>query len=389
MAVLVARVLFCSLLVLGSCSSPRKLEYVVLSYSEESTFCLGCPRFRIEVRSGGHVNLFGLGASAIPGEHPYVIPATDFTALLREFDRSDFFSTPRLDPRYGGEDALVKRIIYRDEKRIHEVVDAGRPVATIAELGKTFRKLTQVDKHLTPSVDLYRGLIQSGWNVNTLGQDHENALTTAVIAGNLPAATFLLEHGAVVSERAFEYATDSIEMFRRLAAAKKLDYRSNQGGRLLLVAATSGNLPVVRELLDHGAPVNYRRQESGETPLLLAAAGHTDVVRSLIERGADVNGRDQMGRTALFRAASSQDTQMIELLARSGAGVNIADKTGRTALMTASDLCWHWNIRALLEHGADPRMRDQKGRGALEPNYVSVNDPKCAVSKDLLKAAVR
>jgi hypothetical protein len=86
------------------------------------------------MRPGGHVNLFGLSGCAIPGEYHFRVPEAAFSSLLREFEKARFFSTPRLDRRYGGEDTLVKRLGYRDEIKIHEVVDAGRPLPAISQL---------------------------------------------------------------------------------------------------------------------------------------------------------------------------------------------------------------------------------------------------------------
>jgi len=340
---------------------------------------------------GGHVNLFGLSGCAIPGDYHFLVPEAAFSNLLREFETARFFSTPRLDPRYGGPDALVKRLGYRDEFRMHEVVDAGRPLPAISNLEKTFLKTTQVQRYLTPSVDLYRELVKSGWNVNTLGQDHQNALVAAVIAADSASITFLLQHGATVSEAALMFAVHSktIDIFRLLAAAKTIDYRSDEGGRLLLSAAPIGNTPVLRELLDRGASVNYRQPQSEVTPLLLSAGmEQTDSARMLIERGADVNARDWMGQTALFRAAMGMNTGMIELLITHGADPNIRDKEGRTALMTASNVCRYWNIKALLVHGADPSIRNNRGRTALEPDYVATDDPNCAICTRLLKEGV-
>src|SRR5260370_18097190 len=99
-----------------------------------------------------------------------------------------------------------------------------------------FRKITQVDHYLTPSVNLYRELIESGWNVNTLGQDHENALVSAAIASAAASVAFLLQHGATVSYRALEFAIHSepIDVFHLLATAKGIDYRSPQRRPLLL-----------------------------------------------------------------------------------------------------------------------------------------------------------
>jgi len=369
---------------------PRKLQFVVLSYSEESSFCEGCPHFRVELRQGSYVTLFGLARCAIPGElarcaipgeHHYRVPEAVFPALLAEYDGAGFISAPRLDGGSIQSDVLVKRIGYRDETKIHEVVDAIRNRPALTTLEKDIRELTQADRYLTPSVNLYRELIQSGWNVNTLGQDHENALVAAAGASDAESIALLLEHGAVVSTLALETAvySKSIEVFRRLAAAKKFDATSGEGERLLIAAAAAQNLPVVRELLDHGA--------THLTALLGASPDHLEIARLFIDRGADVNARDEQGQTLLFRVASSVNTGMIELLASHGADVNMRDRAGRTALMTASGLCWYWNVKALLAHGADPAIRDNRGRTALEPDYVSPGDPKCAVSLQLLKAA--
>jgi ankyrin repeat protein len=381
-----------SLWLLAGCGRPRSVDYVVLSYSEHSSFCLDCPSFRVELRPGGDVKLFGLSGCAIPGEYHFRVPEAAFSALLREFEKTRFFSTPRLDWRYGGEDALVKRLGYRDEVRIHEVVDAGRPLPAIAQLEKDFRNTTNIERYLTPSVALYQELVKSGWNVNTLGEDHDNALVAAVAASDSASVAFLLQHGATVSHTALEFAVHAktIDVFRLLAAAKKIDYGSAEGGSLLLSAAGAGNTQLIQELLDRGAPVNNRQPQSEDTPLLLLVGNteQTDNARMLIERGADVNARNWMGQTALFPAATGTDAGMIELLAEHGADPNIRDKEGRTALMTASSLCQYWNIKALLAHGADPSIRNNRGRTALEPDYVAPTDPKCAICGRLLKEAV-
>jgi uncharacterized protein len=355
----------------AGCGRPHKLDYVVLSYSEHSSFCMDCPSFRAELRATGDVNLFGLSGCAIPGEYHFRVPEAAFTALLGEFEKTSFFSIPRLDPRYGGEDALVKRLGYRDEIRIHEVVDAGRPLPALTQLEKEFRNRTHLDQYLAPSVDLYRELVKSGWNVNTLGEDHENALVPAVLAGDSASVAFLLQQGATVSQRALGFAVyaKTLGVFQLLAAAKKIDYGSAEGGSLLLSAAGAGNTQLMRELLRRGAPVDYRRPQGEETPLLLVAGNteHIENARLLIERGANVNARDWMGETPLFRAATGTNTGMIELLAHHGADPNIRDKEGRTALMRAANLCWYWNIEALLAQGADPFIRNNRGRTAMDP----------------------
>jgi hypothetical protein len=49
------------LLALVGCRAQPKLDNIILSYSESNTFCLGCPRFRVDFQNQGHVNYECLG----------------------------------------------------------------------------------------------------------------------------------------------------------------------------------------------------------------------------------------------------------------------------------------------------------------------------------------
>lgn len=71
----------------------------------------------------------------------------------------------------------------------------------------------------------------------------------------------------------------------------------------------SGNVDVVKALLDHGANPNVRTG----IPLRLRSAlhiatekGHIDVVKLLLEYGADPNLRDKRGDTALSLSLDNQ-----------------------------------------------------------------------------------
>lgn len=81
----------------------------------------------------------------------------------------------------------------------------------------------------------------------------------------------LLEHGATVRRGALTDRRRTVP--RDLPPArrpKKIDYRSEDGGNLLLEAAGAGNVALLRELLDRGVPVDFPRKESGDTALLIA-----------------------------------------------------------------------------------------------------------------------
>ena len=99
-------------------------------------------------------------------------------------------------------------------------------------------------------------------------------------------------------------------------------------------AARWGDQEMVLQLLDRGVDVNAF-EENGCTPLMLAASGgQLAVMRILLERGARINDRDGgTGKTALM--------------------------WGLSALHSQSD--YQQIIGLLLEYGADPCLPDIQG----------------------------
>jgi ankyrin repeat protein len=84
-------------------------------------------------------------------------------------------------------------------------------------------------------------------------------------------------------------------------------------------AAATGNVPMLRRLMDAGVDPDSR-MKTGPTPLMRAAAlGQLEAVRLLLERGADVHVRDQDGRTALAFAGAARHRKVVALLRKAGA----------------------------------------------------------------------
>ncbi len=132
----------------------------------------------------------GLVGCAVPGSRHYRIPETEFQELVRGFQEADFFHIPRLDVTRVVFDAVVITVTYKDERRIHETVDAIRGLPRLTQLEKRLRAAANVERFLKPSLSLYQELLRSGWDVNTLGEDHENALTSALEQGTLIQCVF-------------------------------------------------------------------------------------------------------------------------------------------------------------------------------------------------------
>jgi ankyrin repeat protein len=375
------------LLSLAGARSPRP-SYVVLSYYENPTGCLGCPKFQVDFREGGHVDFHGLAGCAVPGDWHYRIPETQFDDLLRAFREADFFNIPRLDIDHVAFDVLVRKVTYKDERRIHETVDVVRQLPPLTQLEERLRTAADVDRFLKPSVSLYRELLASGWNINTLGENHENALTAAVERSDLDSVSFLLQHGAKVSEEALVASTFSgkSELVELLLRVTRTDMHSALARRMLTNAA-GRSAAITRLLLKNGAGVNAADPVSGETPLTAAISGGSlESTALLLARGAAVNTTDTLGRTPLSLAAIQYNSGFITLLVQHGANVNGRDANGRTPLIQAAERCFYWNIGPLLDAGAHPNIADREGRLAAAL-LVPSEDGKCKVSRELLESA--
>ncbi len=124
------------------------------------------------------------------------------------------------------------------------------------------------------------------------------------------------------------------------------------------------------------------RGELNITPLMLAASlGNLEMVRALIEVGADVKATDERDRTPLFYAAYNSDLdrgypEVVKALIDAGAEVEAQIFYGVRALMVAAGSGEAGVVAVLLKAGADPKARNDGGRTALmmvkDKDYIEV-----------------
>jgi len=174
-----------------------------------------------------------------------------------------------------------------------------------------------------------------------------------------------------------------------LAQGASLEAKSRADMTALTLAVRSGHVPVVRYLLDQGAPVTndtllVANMSAYSSPWLLkflqlaqirqvqpkaqdyppadaqlltaAYAGDLAEVRAALEAGADPQAADRQDTAAMRWAARWGHQEVVEVLLEVGADVNQMSRTGWTALMETvcagnSDL-----VAFLLAHGADPNL---------------------------------
>jgi ankyrin repeat protein len=155
----------------------------------------------------------------------------------------------------------------------------------------------------------------------------------------------LLERGADPNTRMKETPPIRRQMLRVTGSLSWVDFT---GQTPFLTASLSGDLTVMRLLLDYGADPYV--PTFGGTTALMAAAGINWVVdqtfdegpKSLLEAvkmcyelGMDVTDVNSMGLTALHGAANRGSDDIIQFLADKGAKLDAKDKEGRSPLTWA------------------------------------------------------
>lgn len=138
-----------------------------------------------------------------------------------------------------------------------------------------------------------------------------------------------------------------------------------QGKTALMWAAESGQVDVVRMLLQYGAVVDRGNPKGGTALMYAAVAGQTETIRALVAAGADPNHRVRHGWTPLLLATAKGHVATVRALTGLGADPQTRDVYGWNLLMHATDRADTAMMRTLIELGLDPQATDTAGVNAL------------------------
>ena len=107
-------------------------------------------------------------------------------------------------------------------------------------------------------------------------------------------------------------------------------------GTLLLASARWSLVPIMSELLDHGAEIN-KQDRFGYTPLMLAVKrNNMSVAKFLIDRGANLEMRNIHHFTGLMLASYLGNASMIKMLLKNGANLLAIDHRRMMAIHHAA-----------------------------------------------------
>lgn len=235
-------------------------------------------------------------------------------------------------------------------------------------------------------VEALRKLRAAGADLNAANAAGEVALHVAVESRARNALKELLAAGADPARRnrrgetAFDLAVRrgdlvAVAMLRPAIGREDLD-------RGLLVAASTGDLPMTQRLLADGANANAVDPQKDSALTLAVRSAQPGVVDALLGAGAKASTADARGRTPLWQAAAAGQRDIVAALLRARAAADSTDADGATPLMAAAAGGHVAVVEALLASGAAATHRSRKGD---TPLHAAAGSGRTEVLRVLLR----
>lgn len=197
---------------------------------------------------------------------------------------------------------------------------------------------------LNNNLDMMEFMLGLGADINRQNSHtRRTALHIACDFEALPAARFLLEHGANPNVQDNKGRTPLIFLAENgcknkvfiqtlIQAQADLNIKKFDGWSALMLAAEKDNAVFIRQLLEAGVELEDENN-AGYTALALAILNNApDAAALLQEAGANTLATTGQGSTMLMGAAYKNALDCIRLLVDAGADIHATDKSGMTAM---------------------------------------------------------
>jgi len=186
--------------------------------------------------------------------------------------------------------------------------------------GKTLLHHLIISSNESANIDLIKLLIQKKADMEAKDRDGNTPLHAAISTGNLTVMKMLLESGAKINSTN-KFGFSSLHM-----AFIKTNNSFYENDRC----------KIVKFLLDNDSDVN-QKANGLRTPLHLAVLEpvNHEAVSLLIDGGADLNARNSEGETPLLCSIEAGNVIIAKLLIQRGCNVNLKDNAGNSPLLTA------------------------------------------------------
>ena len=227
------------------------------------------------------------------------------------------------------------------------------------------------------NIEIARDLLDSGADSKTEDKYEVSLLSNAALLGHLRMLRLLLDYGADIESggrtqnctpliHATETGDLNVVKFL-LDAGANLNVEASDGTSPLSHAAVAGNLDMIQLLYEHGSDPE-RENRYGERALVFAVRGGSAVVAFLLQKlGVEVNTQNCSGNTPLAVAIMHGNLKAAMLLLKAGANTELANNHGRTPLWYAVQRSRPYLniVQLLLKYGANPEAEDEDGTTPL------------------------
>lgn len=222
-------------------------------------------------------------------------------------------------------------------KIVHDLVRAGADLTTVNKDSMTALHMAAT----SGNEETFKALMQEGADVHAKTKDENTALSIAVLNNSVGVVDALLD-------QTWLFGSEEGKSRGMVKNKVRINTSVEEGSTPLHLAAKSGNLKLVRKLLDRGADINSFSQSKLQPLHLAVLGGHTEVVAYLLDKGAEVDTVGCEDLTPLQMVARKGTPIMARVLVARGA------RNRKTTQSTPLGLaCGHGHlevVRAIIEN---------------------------------------